>query len=121
MVVSAGDAPMIIPKTYHPQEEAFIAGGAIIPSMKKTYELPEAATAIWLSDHAAEQGDTVFIPAAAGGVGSFMVQLAKGLGAGRVIASGRAPTSTNASRMRRAIPVPPSRSAHCSMAFRNRW
>jgi putative aldouronate transport system substrate-binding protein len=31
VVVSAGDAPMIIPKTYHPDEEAFIAGGAIIP------------------------------------------------------------------------------------------
>ncbi|MCY1022788.1 quinone oxidoreductase family protein [Pyxidicoccus sp. MSG2] len=32
------------------------------------------------------EGETVFIPAAAGGVGSFMVQLAKQLGAGRVIA-----------------------------------
>ncbi|MBZ4418034.1 zinc-binding dehydrogenase [Myxococcus sp. RHSTA-1-4] len=32
------------------------------------------------------RGDAVFIPAAAGGVGSFMVQLAKALGAGRVIA-----------------------------------
>ena len=31
VVVSAGDAPMIIPKTYHPDEEAFIAGGAVIP------------------------------------------------------------------------------------------
>lgn len=31
-------------------------------------------------------GEAVFIPAAAGGVGSFMVQLAKRLGAGRVIA-----------------------------------
>jgi putative aldouronate transport system substrate-binding protein len=31
VVVSAGDAPMIIPKTYHPDEEAYIAGGAIIP------------------------------------------------------------------------------------------
>ncbi|MEV6301177.1 extracellular solute-binding protein [Actinoplanes sp. NPDC051861] len=31
VVVSAGDAPMIIPKTYHPDEEAFIAGGAILP------------------------------------------------------------------------------------------
>jgi putative aldouronate transport system substrate-binding protein len=30
VVVSAGDAPMIIPKTYHPDEEAFIAGGAIL-------------------------------------------------------------------------------------------
>ncbi|GAA4934640.1 extracellular solute-binding protein [Actinoplanes utahensis] len=31
VMVSAGDAPFIIPKTYHPQEEAFIAGGAILP------------------------------------------------------------------------------------------
>ncbi|NMO17860.1 NADPH:quinone oxidoreductase family protein [Pyxidicoccus fallax] len=33
-----------------------------------------------------KKGEAVFIPAAAGGVGSFMVQLAKALGAGRVIA-----------------------------------
>ncbi len=31
VMVSAGDAPFIIPKTYHPDEEAFIAGGAILP------------------------------------------------------------------------------------------
>ena len=31
VMVSAGDAPMIIPKTYHPDEEAYIAGGAILP------------------------------------------------------------------------------------------
>jgi len=31
VVVSAGDAPMIIPKTYHPDEEQYIAGGAILP------------------------------------------------------------------------------------------
>ncbi|GAA0430553.1 sugar ABC transporter substrate-binding protein [Actinoplanes capillaceus] len=31
VMVSAGDAPMIIPKTYHPDEEAFIASGAVIP------------------------------------------------------------------------------------------
>jgi putative aldouronate transport system substrate-binding protein len=30
VMVSAGDAPWIIPKTYHPDEEAFIAGGAIL-------------------------------------------------------------------------------------------
>ena len=30
-MVSAGNAPMIIPKTYHPDEEQFIAGGAILP------------------------------------------------------------------------------------------
>ena len=31
VMVSAGDAPMIIPKTYHPDEEAYISGGAILP------------------------------------------------------------------------------------------
>jgi putative aldouronate transport system substrate-binding protein len=31
VVVASGDAPMIIPKTYHPDEEAYIAGGAILP------------------------------------------------------------------------------------------
>src|SRR5439155_12161274 len=31
VMVSAGNAPMIIPKTYHPAEEAYIAGGAILP------------------------------------------------------------------------------------------
>ncbi|GIE95650.1 ABC transporter substrate-binding protein [Paractinoplanes rishiriensis] len=30
VMVSAGNAPFIIPKTYHPDEEAYIAGGAII-------------------------------------------------------------------------------------------
>jgi putative aldouronate transport system substrate-binding protein len=31
VMVSSGNAPMIIPKTYHPDEEAYIAGGAILP------------------------------------------------------------------------------------------
>jgi putative aldouronate transport system substrate-binding protein len=31
VVVAAGDAPMLIPKTYHPDEEAYIASGAILP------------------------------------------------------------------------------------------
>jgi putative aldouronate transport system substrate-binding protein len=31
VMVSAGNAPMIIPKTYHPDEEAYIASGAILP------------------------------------------------------------------------------------------
>jgi putative aldouronate transport system substrate-binding protein len=31
VMVSAGNAPFIIPKTYHPDEEAYIAGGAILP------------------------------------------------------------------------------------------
>ncbi|MFG2042866.1 extracellular solute-binding protein [Dactylosporangium sp. NPDC048998] len=31
VMVSGGDAPFIIPKTYHPDEEAYIAGGAILP------------------------------------------------------------------------------------------
>jgi putative aldouronate transport system substrate-binding protein len=31
VMVSSGQAPMIIPKTYHPDEEKYIAGGAILP------------------------------------------------------------------------------------------
>jgi putative aldouronate transport system substrate-binding protein len=31
VVVSAGNAPFLIPKTYHPDETAFVAGGAVIP------------------------------------------------------------------------------------------
>ncbi|HZN76324.1 MAG TPA: extracellular solute-binding protein [Micromonosporaceae bacterium] len=31
VLVSAGDAPFIIPKTYHPDENAFISSGAILP------------------------------------------------------------------------------------------
>lgn len=31
VMVSAGNAPLIIPKTYHPDEDAYIAGGAILP------------------------------------------------------------------------------------------
>jgi putative aldouronate transport system substrate-binding protein len=31
LLVGSGQAPMIIPKTYHPQEEAFVASGAILP------------------------------------------------------------------------------------------
>ncbi|MEV0161389.1 ABC transporter substrate-binding protein [Nonomuraea fuscirosea] len=31
LIIGAGDAPLIIPKTYHPQEEAFVASGAVLP------------------------------------------------------------------------------------------
>jgi putative aldouronate transport system substrate-binding protein len=31
VMVAAGNAPWIIPKTYHPSEEEYIAGGAILP------------------------------------------------------------------------------------------
>jgi putative aldouronate transport system substrate-binding protein len=31
VMLGAGNAPFIIPKTYHPDEEAYIAGGAILP------------------------------------------------------------------------------------------
>ncbi|HWB35133.1 MAG TPA: extracellular solute-binding protein [Rugosimonospora sp.] len=31
VMIAGGDAPMIIPKTYHPDEEAYIASGAILP------------------------------------------------------------------------------------------
>ncbi|MFP2927244.1 zinc-binding alcohol dehydrogenase family protein [Pyxidicoccus sp. 3LG] len=48
-------------------------------------QAPTALAGLRVAAHLRE-GETVFIPAAAGGVGSFMVQLAKQLGAGRVIA-----------------------------------
>jgi putative aldouronate transport system substrate-binding protein len=31
VMISGGNSPMIIPKTYHPDEEQYIAGGAILP------------------------------------------------------------------------------------------
>lgn len=31
VLIGAGDAPLIIPKTYHPQEDAFVSSGAILP------------------------------------------------------------------------------------------
>ncbi|MEZ7124347.1 extracellular solute-binding protein [Nonomuraea sp. AD125B] len=31
LLVGSGQAPLVIPKTYHPQEEAFVASGAILP------------------------------------------------------------------------------------------
>jgi putative aldouronate transport system substrate-binding protein len=31
LLVGSGQAPLIIPKTYHPSEEAFVASGAILP------------------------------------------------------------------------------------------
>ncbi|MFI6761085.1 extracellular solute-binding protein [Micromonospora sp. NPDC050417] len=31
VLVGAGDAPFIMPKTYHPQENAFVSSGAILP------------------------------------------------------------------------------------------
>jgi putative aldouronate transport system substrate-binding protein len=31
VMISGGDAPLIIPKTYHPDEEQYIASGAILP------------------------------------------------------------------------------------------
>jgi putative aldouronate transport system substrate-binding protein len=40
VVVSAGNAPMIIPKTYRPDEEAFIAGGAILPVSDYVHLMP---------------------------------------------------------------------------------
>src|SRR5690348_6420889 len=31
VMISGGNAPMIVPKTYHPDEERYIASGAILP------------------------------------------------------------------------------------------
>lgn len=47
------------------------------------------ATAALLLDHAArlQAGETLLVPAAAGGVGSYLVQLARHRGAGRIVAA----------------------------------
>jgi putative aldouronate transport system substrate-binding protein len=31
LLVGSGQAPLVIPKTYHPQEEAFVSSGAVLP------------------------------------------------------------------------------------------
>jgi len=40
VMISGGAAPLIIPKTYHPDEEAYIAGGAILPVSDYTELMP---------------------------------------------------------------------------------
>jgi len=40
VMISGGEAPLIIPKTYHPDEEAYIAGGAILPVSDYTELMP---------------------------------------------------------------------------------
>jgi putative aldouronate transport system substrate-binding protein len=40
VMVSSGDAPLIIPKTYHPDEEQYIAGGAILPVSDYVHLMP---------------------------------------------------------------------------------
>jgi putative aldouronate transport system substrate-binding protein len=40
VMVGAGNAPFIIPKTYHPSEEEYIAGGAILPVSDYVHLMP---------------------------------------------------------------------------------
>lgn len=49
VMVSSGDAPLLIPKTYHPDEEAYIAGGAILPVSDYVNLMPnfQAQVAKW--------------------------------------------------------------------------
>ncbi|MET8145568.1 extracellular solute-binding protein [Sphaerisporangium sp. NPDC005288] len=49
LLVGSGQAPLIIPKTYHPQEEAFVASGAVLPVSDYLDLMPnfKAAVAKW--------------------------------------------------------------------------
>ncbi|MFJ4620148.1 extracellular solute-binding protein [Streptomyces sp. NPDC088812] len=40
LLIGAGDAPFLIPKTYHPSEVAFVASGAILPVSDYTHLMP---------------------------------------------------------------------------------
>ncbi|MGW0332948.1 ABC transporter substrate-binding protein [Streptomyces sp. NPDC003011] len=40
VLIGAGDAPLLIPKTYHPSEVAFVSSGAILPVSDYTHLMP---------------------------------------------------------------------------------
>ncbi|MDX3312189.1 ABC transporter substrate-binding protein [Streptomyces sp. NPDC054884] len=40
VLIGAGDAPFLIPKTYHPSEVAFVSSGAILPVSEYTHLMP---------------------------------------------------------------------------------
>ncbi|MFE6287772.1 extracellular solute-binding protein [Streptomyces sp. NPDC057877] len=40
LLIGAGDAPVLIPKTYHPSEVAFVSSGAILPVSDYTHLMP---------------------------------------------------------------------------------
>jgi NADPH:quinone reductase len=63
--------------------EPDVAAGIVVAGLTATMILAEAARV--------SEGDTVFVPAAAGGVGSYAVQIAKLLGAANVIAAASTP------------------------------
>ncbi|GAA5187147.1 extracellular solute-binding protein [Rugosimonospora acidiphila] len=46
VMISAGNAPLIIPKTYHPQEEDYIASGAVLPVSDYVDLMPNFAAQI---------------------------------------------------------------------------
>ncbi|HEX4251064.1 MAG TPA: zinc-binding dehydrogenase [Pseudonocardia sp.] len=74
-------APSLIPIPEGLASDA--AAGIVVSGLAATVILHDAARVA--------DGDTVFVPAAAGGVGSYAVQIAKLLGAGRVIAGAGTP------------------------------
>jgi putative aldouronate transport system substrate-binding protein len=75
VMVSAGDAPLLIPKTYHPDEEAFIAGGAVLAVSDYTELMPHYADKVkrWnlqanLDTYAQEDGKYYLLPGVHEGV-----------------------------------------------------
>jgi NADPH:quinone reductase len=66
-----------------PGLEPDVAAGIVVAGLTATMVLAEAAKVV--------DGDSVFVPAAAGGVGSYAVQIAELLGAGDVIAAASTP------------------------------
>jgi putative aldouronate transport system substrate-binding protein len=75
VMVSAGNAPLLIPKTYHPDEEAFIAGGAVLPVSDYADLMPHYSDKVkrWklepnLDTYAQEDGKYYLLPGVHEGV-----------------------------------------------------
>ncbi|MFD0317922.1 ABC transporter substrate-binding protein [Streptomyces flavalbus] len=54
LLIGAGDAPVLIPKTYHPSEVAFVSSGAILPVSDYTHLMPHFQAAVKKWDLAPE-------------------------------------------------------------------
>jgi putative aldouronate transport system substrate-binding protein len=75
VMVSAGNAPLLIPKTYHPAEEAYIAGGAVLAVSDYTDLMPNYSDKVkrWnlqanLDTYAQEDGKYYLLPGVHEGV-----------------------------------------------------